>query len=268
MIFPSPGGQPLAPPVAVEKPVSHPKVVPHPPGLDTGGGRCRGAPGRRDRVRHRRSGSGAPRVATDSDRSAGGITTMAAGATTAAPSHQVAGAAATVDERRGHDHRRLSPPALRPPSKPPSTFAATQDRKSHDQRAGRRTQVPAYVSFRAPLPVGEPPSTRHSTSTTAGAASTAARRDADTTGVAATETTARLASRDNDSADDALTVGTVSPDQATNIVQQITGFTGLAAPRPVDVAGRAHLRGVPASHRMRKNWSTWSAPSASRSALS
>ena len=71
MVFPSPGGQPLARPGAVQKLARTPAVVSRAPGLDTGHRRGRRSPRGRDRVRHRPLRIRAPRLATDSDRSAG-----------------------------------------------------------------------------------------------------------------------------------------------------------------------------------------------------
>ncbi len=216
MIFPSPGGQPLARPAQVAKPSRTPKwygtlrawlpagvaVVALLVAVSVYG--------------VIRSGS-SPEMATNTDRAVGDITTMAASATTAAPEATMAGAAATVTSAGATSTTALAagPPAS---ETAPVTVAATQDRKTMI-RALEKAQTPAYVSFRAPLaaPTGDDQST-----TTIAAGGT------DTTADAGTETTAGGATQTvTDTVAGAPTLPTVSAEQAANVVYQITGFTGL-----------------------------------------
>jgi anti-sigma factor RsiW len=213
IVFPSPGGQALARPGAVQKPAR-----------TTGWYRTFRAwiPATLAVVALLaavtmygivRSGPSAE-VATDSNRSAGGVTTMAASATTAAG----ATAAPTSAGSPSTTALAAGPPAT---DKAPVTVAATQDRKAMIN-ALATTTAPAYVSFRAAVDTPVTDTQNTTTGAASGSASTAA-TGSPTTGVAATETTT--------AASGTMTLPTVSQDQAASIVDQIIGFTGL---QPVD----------------------------------
>jgi predicted anti-sigma-YlaC factor YlaD len=232
MIFPSPGGRPIAPPVEVEKPSRSPRwyrtlrawmpatvAVIALLAAVIGYGIVR-------------SGSGAE-VATNTDRAAGGITTVAEGATTAAPSASeatVSGAAATMTTAAAATTTTAlatGPPATEPA---PATFVATQDRKAMIS-ALATTQAPAYVSFRAPVDTLTTSGQSTTTSVT-GATETTATQGTDTTAGAAPAATAPSATETTAAAGAGnVTLVTVSQDQVNSIVQQIIGFTGM---RPLD----------------------------------
>ena len=215
MVFPSPGGQPLAHPIEVAKASRTPgwyrtlrAWIPATIAVVAllaaviGYGIAR-------------SGSGAD-TAANSDRLAGGLTTIAASATTAAPEATMAGAGAAMTSAGATSTTALAagPPAT---DAAPVTVAATQDRKTMI-RTLESASAPAYVSFRAPVaaPGGQDKGT--TTSAAAGTDTTAA--GTQTTAGGATETTAGAPA-------DTMTLPTVSQDQAVSIVEQITGFTGL-----------------------------------------
>jgi len=215
IVFPSPGGQPLARPVEAARPSRTPgwyrtlrAWIPATVAVVAllaavvGYGIAR-------------SGSG-PETAANSSRAAGDLTTMAASATTAAPEATMAGPAATTTSAGATTSTALAagPPAT---DAAPVTIVATQDRKTMI-RAIESAQTPVYVSFRAPIaaPAGDDQST---TTSAAGGADTTA-TETQTTAGGATETTAGAPA-------DTMTLPTVSRSQAASIVQQITGFTGL-----------------------------------------
>ncbi len=218
IIFPSPGGQALARPGAVQKVARTPRwyrafrawipatlaVVALLAAVTM--------------YSIARTGPGAELV-TDSNRSAG-MTTMAESATTAAPATTVAGATATPTSAGATSTTALTagPPAT---DEAPLVVPATQDRKAMIN-ALATTNAPAYVSFRAAVDTPVTAAQSPTTSAAAGTASTAT-AGAPTTGAAATETTTTVTST--------LTLPTVSQEQAASIVQEIIGFTGL---QPVD----------------------------------
>ena len=227
IVFPSPGGRPLATPVAAQKPSRAPgwyralrgwipatvAVIALVAAL-TGYGIAR-------------SGSGTTNPAADSERTAGGITTMAAGATTAAPqaTTTAAGAAATTAGATTTAVAAAGPP---PSEATPSTFAATQDRRSMIS-ALETSQIPAYVSFRraAATPVSEVQVTTTTGAATADTAATATETAAGTGVTAGTATSVTPAAEPTTVPNGAVTVGTVSPEEASDIVSQLQGFSGL-----------------------------------------
>ncbi len=215
IVFPSPGGQPLARPMEPEKPSRTPgwyrTLRAWMPATVAVVALLAAVVG----YGIARSGSG-PETAANDSRGAGGLTTMAASATTAAPEATMAAPEATETSAGATSTTALvsEPPAT---DAPPMTFAATQDRKTMI-RALESAQTPAYVSFRAPI--AAPAGDNQSTTTSAAGGTDTTSTGTQTTTSGATETTAGAPT-------DTMTLPTVSQDQAASIVKEITGFTGL-----------------------------------------
>jgi hypothetical protein len=227
LVFPSPGGQPIAPPVEVDKHYRGPRwqrtlrtwmpatvaviallatVVAYSVA---------------------RSNSGTE-LGTNADRAAGGVTTVAASMTTAAPATTgeatMAGPSAT-STTAGAATTTMAVATAPPATEPPAATFATQDRKAMIE-ALQTVETPAYVSFRAPIDTTG--SVGSITTTAAGGTETSAPAATDTTSGAATETTA-APSTDTTAAGagDGQPLGAVSQEQVQSVCEQITGFTGL-----------------------------------------
>jgi anti-sigma factor RsiW len=236
LIFPSPGGQPLAPPVEVEKPSRAPrwyrKVRAWVPATVAVVALLAAVVG----YGIVRSGSETEPTALNADRTSAGATTMAASATTAAPATTAAGA---VSETMTSAGATTTTAAAGPPTVgAPVPFPATQDRKAMIN-ALATAQVPAFVSFRSSAgtaPVGDTTTTSAATGgtdTTAVGGTDTTAASSSTTTPGATDTTAGPSVTDTTATPPAggTTVGTVSATQADDIVREIVGATTL---RPLD----------------------------------
>jgi Putative zinc-finger len=238
LVFPSPGGQPMAPPVEAEKPSRAPRwyrtIRAWIPATVAVVALLAAVVG----YGIARSGSETESTALNADRTSAGATTMAASATTAGPATTAAGAPSETMTTAGATTTTAltaGPPA----TEPAVPFAATQDRKAMIN-ALATAQVPAFVSFRSP--VGAAPADDATTTTVATSGTdTTAVAGTDTTAdggsggatPGATDTTAAPSATDTTATPPAggTTVGTVSATQADDIVREIVGFTTL---RPLD----------------------------------
>jgi anti-sigma factor RsiW len=224
LVFPSPGGQPLAPPVAAKKPAVKPHryrlLRPWIPSAIAVVALIAAVVG----YNIARSNSNT-NVALDSARVATTVTAVAGAATTEAASEAtMAGALApTTTAGAATTTTALASAAPSTDAQVP-TFAATSDPKAMVQ-ALQTAQAPTYVSFQTSVAA---PAAGNLTDDTGSTYTTAA--GATSTTVASPPTTA-VATPDTTVPSGEVTAGTVSTGQAAALLDQIKQFTGL---EPVD----------------------------------
>jgi hypothetical protein len=226
LIFPSPGGRPIAAPVPVERPTRAPRWVrslrawlPAAVAVVALFAAVIG-------YTVARSGSGGDMVVTGSGKSSAGVTTTAAGATTVPEAFGEATLAGAADTMTTAGATTTAVASVPPSSTETAiTLAPTQDRKTMIREL-EKAQAPAYVSFRAPVALVTTDDTSLTTVAAGGTETTPG--GAGDTPITATDTTASPGPGTTaPERQDGMTVATVSATQADSIVAQIESFTGL-----------------------------------------